>query len=68
MKLYIMSYIMSYIISYIALYNGFKGINPNKFLCAHNEGFLGLIFPKIDLFAHLKVIFFILKFPSQFNI
>ena len=33
-----------------------------KKLRALSKGFLGLIFSKIDLFAHLTVIFFILTF------
>ena len=39
-----------------------KAVCAARLLRAHSKSFLGLIFPKIDLFAHLKVIFFILTF------
>ena len=34
-----------------------KAAYAGWFLCAHSEGFLNLIFPKIDLFAHKSYIF-----------
>ena len=47
---------------FMLVYVYIKPMYASPCLCTQAEGFFGLYFPKIDLFAHKKVIFSILTF------